>query len=85
MYEWVGFGAALLTTIAFVPQLYRVYQLKSAHDVSYLTYMILCTGVFLWLVYGILLNDLPLILANAITLVIALGILVLKIKYERQR
>lgn len=78
----LGLAAAILTTIAFLPQMLKTWQTKSAKDVSLLTLITFIIGVFLWLIYGIYLQALPIILANAVTLVFNLIILWLKIKYR---
>jgi len=81
MIEAIGFLAAILTTTAFVPQFIKVWKTRSVKDISLRMYLMLCTGVFLWLIYGIMLGSLPIILANAVTFVLTLAILVLKIKH----
>ncbi len=75
----IGFTAGTLTTIAFVPQAIKIWRTKSAKDISLGMFVILCTGISLWVIYGILVKSLPLVVANATTLVFALSILVLKI------
>ncbi|MDZ8071122.1 MAG: SemiSWEET transporter [Nostoc sp. DedQUE08] len=78
----LGLAAATITTISFLPQMFKTWQTKSAKDVSLVTLITFISGVFLWLIYGIYLQSLPIILANAITLVFNLIILWLKIKYR---
>ncbi|MEH1766515.1 SemiSWEET transporter [Nostoc sp.] len=78
----LGLAAATLTTTAFLPQMFKTWQTKSAKDVSLVTLVTFIAGVFLWLIYGIYLQSLPIILANAVTLVFNLIILWLKIKYR---
>lgn len=78
----LGLVAATLTTFSFLPQMLKTWQTKSAKDVSYAMLITFNTGVFLWLMYGIYLNALPIIVANAITLFFNLIILWLKIKYR---
>jgi MtN3 and saliva related transmembrane protein len=77
----IGFVAGGLTTIAFVPQLVKTWRSRSAEDVSLGMLVIFCTGVALWLVYGLLIGAWPVILANVVTLVLALAILLLKLRY----
>jgi MtN3 and saliva related transmembrane protein len=77
----IGFIAGALTTIAFVPQLIKTWRSRSAEDVSLGMLVIFCTGVMLWLVYGLLIGAWPVILANVVTLILALGILLLKFRY----
>jgi MtN3 and saliva related transmembrane protein len=77
----IGYLAGALTTIAFVPQVVRIVRTRSAHDISWGMFVILSAGVALWLSYGLLLASPPLIAANAVTLVLVLAILVLKLRY----
>lgn len=79
MIQIIGFTAATLTTLAFVPQAWRVFRTKSCGDLSLWLFLIFSLGVLLWLIYGILVTDLPIILANTVTLVLALYILFMKI------
>ena len=78
----LGLIAGALTTIAFLPQLFKTWKSKSAKDVSLETLAIFSFGVLLWLIYGIYLHALPIILANLLTLIFNLIILGLKIKYR---
>lgn len=80
----VGTAAAVCTTIAFVPQLVRVYRLKSARDISLIMFTVFSVGELLWLIYGIFIRSLPVILANAVTLGLSLAILSLKLRYDRR-
>ena len=81
----IGMVAAVLTTIAYIPQVVKIYRTKSARDVSFRMFSLLATGVSLWLVYGIMMRSTPLIFANFVTLALSLTVLGLKIKYERAR
>lgn len=81
--EWIGMVAAILTTIAFMPQAVQVLKTRSVKDISLPMYTILALGVTLWLVYGLLLVKWPIILANAFTLIPVLIILYLKLKYKK--
>ena len=78
----LGLAAASLTTAAFLPQVIKIWRTRKTRDISLGMFLVLCAGIGLWLVYGILRNDFPLILANAVTLVLAGTILVLKLKYK---
>lgn len=78
----LGLCAATLTTAAFLPQMFKTWQTKSAKDVSYVMLISFMSGLFLWLLYGIYLQALPIILANGTTLFFNLIILWLKIKYR---
>lgn len=78
----LGLAAATLTTTAFLPQMFKTWQTKSAKDVSFVMLITFMIGLFLWLIYGIYLQSLPIILANSVTLFFNLIILWLKIKYR---
>jgi MtN3 and saliva related transmembrane protein len=78
----LGYLAGAMTTLGFLPQLIKIVKSRSTRDISLVMFIVICTGIFLWLVYGLLINSLPIILANAVTLVIAGTILILKIKYK---
>lgn len=78
----LGMTAATLTTCSFVPQLTKVWRTKSAEDLSYGMFSVFSLGIVLWLVYGLLQRDLPLIAANGITLVLSVAILALKRRYS---
>jgi MtN3 and saliva related transmembrane protein len=78
----LGLVAGALTTIAFLPQMFQIWRTKSARDVSYVMLIVFMIGLFLWLIYGIILGALPVILANGVTLFFNLIILWLKIKYR---
>lgn len=83
MQNAIGYLAALCTTFAFVPQVLKVWRSRSAADISFVMYAVFCTGVALWLVYGILLGAWPIIAANIVTLLLAGTVLALKIVYGR--
>lgn len=78
----VGLTAAVLSTVSFFPQLLKTWKTKSAKDISMGMFSIFCVGVFLWLAYGILINNLPVIIANLFTFIQAFIILLLKNKYK---
>lgn len=73
--ELIGFIAAILTTVAFIPQVYKVWQTKSVSGMSLTMYLIFFCGVLLWLVYGLIINSLPMIIGNTVTIVLTLIIL----------
>ncbi len=77
----VGLGAGFLTTAAFVPQVVKIWKAKSARDISLHTYASFTAGVGLWLAYGILKQEPPIILWNAVTLVLAGAILAMKVRF----
>lgn len=76
-----GMVAAVLTTIAFLPQVLRTWKTRSTSDISLVMFATYVTGIVLWLVYGLMLGDLPLICSNAVTLVLSGTILGLKIRH----
>lgn len=82
MTDAIGFLAGALTTIAFVPQALKMYTTKSGKDVSARMLLIFSAGVILWLTYGIMIESLPVILANIVTLILSVAIIVLKIRYS---
>lgn len=77
----VGLAAGFLTTIAFVPQVAKIWKSRSAKDVSLPTFIAFTIGVALWLCYGILNRELPIIVWNAVTLVLAGAILAMKVRF----
>ena len=79
----LGFAAGTLTTVAFVPQVVRIVRLRHADDLSWWMFGIFAAGVALWLWYGLRLDALPVILANVVTLALALTILLLKWHFGR--
>lgn len=81
--DLLGLAAGTLTTIAFVPQVLKTWRSKSGRDISLGMFLLFSTGVALWLWYGISISSTPVILANAITLVLALSVLTLKLRYDR--
>lgn len=78
----IGMVAGILCTISFLPQVIRIAKTKHTKDLSLVTFSIFSLGVFLWLVYGLILKELPIILANAATLTLALVIVAMKLKYK---
>jgi MtN3 and saliva related transmembrane protein len=78
----LGFTAGTLTTLAFVPQVIKSWKSKSTQDVSLAMFLVLCTGILLWLTYGFLINDTPLIVANGFSLLLAGSILIMKFRFK---
>ena len=78
----LGYAAGFLTTIAFVPQVVKIWKSKSAHDVSLPTFIAFTIGVALWLAYGFVMKEPPMILWNSVTLVLAAAILAMKLKFD---
>jgi len=78
----IGLAAAICTTISFLPQVIKTVKIKHTKDLSLGMYLILTIGIVLWFVYGVLIGDLPLIIANAVSLLFSATILIYKIKYK---
>ncbi len=79
--DYAGYAAALCTTSAYIPQVLRVWRTRSTQDISLKTFLVLVTGLALWLVYGLWRTEIPLIAANSITLMLASTILYFKLKH----
>lgn len=77
----IGFAAATCTTLAYAPQFIKVWRTRSTDDISLGMFLVMMLGLTLWLVYGLLSGDAPLVAANAITMVLAGGILLMKLRY----
>ena len=81
--DLIGSAAACLTTLSFVPQAWLTFKTRDVSGVSLGMYSVFTVGVALWLAYGLLLRSWPMVIANAITLVLALMILAMKLVYRR--
>ncbi len=77
----LGFAAASCTTLAFLPQVFKVWRSRSTKDISLPMLVTFIVGVTLWLIYGLRVNAAPIYIANAITLLLNLAILRFKLKY----
>lgn len=77
---WIGIAAATLTTCSFLPQAIQTFKTKDTSGISLTMYLLFVTGIVLWLIYGIILKEPPLIIANTITLTLSASILYMKIK-----
>ena len=80
--ELVGYLAAALTTLSFVPQAWHTFTTRDVSGVSLGMYSSFTLGVALWLTYGVLLQAWPIVIANVITLALSAGILVMKLRYR---
>ena len=78
----LGYVAASLTTLSFVPQVVRAWKSRSTHDLSGAWLAAFTIGIFLWLVYGLSIGDRPVIAANAVTLLLTLTLVALKLRYR---
>jgi MtN3 and saliva related transmembrane protein len=76
----LGLTAAVCTTAAFVPQAVRSWRTRATRDISLGMFLVMTAGVLMWFLYGVLIRDLPLMLANGATFLLSLTILVLKIR-----
>ena len=81
--EFFGYIAAILTTAAFIPQLIKTLKTKKAEDVSLVTLIMFICGLVSWIIYGYKICSLPILIANVITLILNLFILISKIYYSR--
>ena len=79
--DFIGSMAAPLTTISFIPQVWRIWQIRHTRDISHVVYIAFTSGVALWLVYGILLDPWPIIIANSITICLSGAVLIMKIRF----
>jgi len=77
---FLGMAAGTLTTISFLPQVIRTWKTRSAKDISAGMFMLFCAGIFLWILYGVSINSLPVIITNIVTFILAFIILVLKLR-----
>jgi len=83
--EIIGLIAATLTTAAFIPQVYKTWKTKDVSGLSLPMFSMFTLGIIFWLVYGLLTNNLPIILANVITAALSLMLLFFKIKYGSKK
>ena len=86
--EWIdllGYAAAALTTASFIPQAWLTFRTRDVSGISLGMYSSFAVGVALWLAYGVVLGAWPIVVANAITLVLALAILLMKLRGPRVR
>ena len=81
--EFFGYFAAILTTAAFIPQLIKTLRTKKAEDVSLITLIMFITGVISWIIYGYKISSSPILIANIITFILNLFILLSKIYYSK--
>lgn len=78
----LGSLAGLSTTVSFIPQAVKVFKSNSTKDISLGMFSLMSTGVFLWLIYGLKMNSIPIIVANAVSLVVCLLVLYKKIRLD---
>ena len=80
-----GFLAALLTTIAFLPQLHKTWKTKSADDVSLSMLILFIVGLLCWIIYGLKINSIPILVANIVTFLFNFSILILKLNFSKKK
>ena len=78
----IGLIAAAFTTISLLPQLIKVWKSKSTKDISSGMFTLYCGGVFLWFIYGVYLNNSPIIIANSLAFIQGVTVLIFKAKYK---
>jgi len=83
--DLVGSIAGTLTTVAYIPQAVKVYRTRSAGDLSWPTFICLVVGIVLWVAYGLMLDQWPIVIANVVTLGLALAIVAGKVLYSPRR
>jgi MtN3 and saliva related transmembrane protein len=83
--DMLGYAAATLTTASFVPQAWRTFRTKDVSGISLRMYSVFTLGVAVWLAYGIVLKEVPMMVANSSTLVFACAVLVMKLKYGKRQ
>jgi MtN3 and saliva related transmembrane protein len=82
--EIIGFGAAVLTTGSFIPQAIQVIKTKDTTSISLSMYILFSLGVVLWLIYGFFINNMPMIIANTVTVCLASIILYYKLTEKKR-
>lgn len=80
--EAIGFVAGVCTSVSFVPQVYKTWNTKSVKDISFLMYAVLCTGVSLWIIYGLIIGSLSVICSNIVTFILAVSMILMKLRYR---
>jgi MtN3 and saliva related transmembrane protein len=83
MIEIIGYIAAFLTTFAYLPQAIKIFREKSAKNISLITFLMMITGITMWLIYGILISSKPVIFANIVSLSLNAAILILMFIYRK--
>ena len=83
MHDWIGYAAATLTTASFLPQAWLTFKTRNVAGISTVMYSAFTLGIALWLLYGLAINAWPVIIANVITLALALSILDMKLRFDK--
>ena len=79
--EWIGYVAAVMTTLAFVPQAVKTLKTRDTRSISLGMYAVFTVGIAFWFAYGLVLQSWPMILSNSVTFLLAGSILVLKLRH----
>lgn len=85
LFTWLGFAAGIITSIGFLPQLVKGYTTKHLNDVSYWMPLVIAAGMILWLTYGLLRNDIAIIVANAFGVGCNILLILMKKWFAQQR
>lgn len=81
----IGIAAGICTSTSLIPQVVKTIKEKKAEDISLVVFLVLGTGVILWIVYGIKRNDFPIIATNAFSLLVNISMIILGIKYKKKK
>jgi MtN3 and saliva related transmembrane protein len=81
--DLLGYAAGAMTTLSFLPQAVKTLRTRRTKDISLAMYVLFTMGISSWLAYGLLIGSWPVVLANAITLALALAILIMKLRFDR--
>lgn len=79
----LGLAAGSLTTMSFLPQVIKTWRSRSAKDLSLVMFSLFCVGVVLWLIYGIIVKDIPVMVANFVTFLLAATLLFFKLRFRQ--
>ena len=80
--DWIGSAAACLTSASFMPQAWHTFRTRDVSGISLGMYSVFTAGIALWLVYGLMIQAWPVVIANVITLVLAASILVMRLRFK---
>lgn len=78
----IGFIAGTMTTVSFIPQIIKIIKTKQVRDISLVMYIVLTTGISLWLLYGVMIREMPIIAANSIAFILCFFVVIAKIRYK---
>lgn len=81
VFSLIGFAAGVCTTGSLLPQVFKTLKTKNTRDISLYMYILLSLGIFLWFIYGVLLKEIPIMVSNGFSLVLAVVVLVLKLRH----